>query len=111
MKTILIYHLRIVLIRFIVPIFRQITGRPYEGDHNMYVCICNPFTDKDVKSALEDPCVKNTPAQIYKTCSGGNGPHCGSCMNMVKNLIVDHQSAIGVQRLIEDLPEIAASPR
>lgn len=71
----------------------------------MYVCLCNPFSDKDVKKALENPDIRNTPAQIYKACSG-TGPNCGSCMRTVKSMIVDHQSALGVQRLKEDLPEL-----
>ncbi len=75
----------------------------------MYVCICNPFTDKDVKIALQDPTIRNTPAQIYKCCSGGQSPNCGSCMCMVKDLIVDHQSALGVQKIIDDLPVRADS--
>lgn len=70
----------------------------------MYVCLCNPFTDKDVKNALEHPGVRNTPAQVYKACSGGNGPNCGSCMCLVKDMIVEHQSASGVQKIIEDMP-------
>ncbi len=73
----------------------------------MYVCLCNPFTDKDVKAALEDPCVRNTPAQIYKKCSGGTGPNCGSCLCQVKDMIVEHQSALGVQKIKEDLPGLA----
>ena len=72
----------------------------------MYVCLCNPFPDKDVKKALENPDVRNTPAQVYKACAG-TGPNCGSCMCTVKAMIVDHQSALGVQRLKEDLPELA----
>lgn len=72
----------------------------------MYVCMCNPFTDKDVKCALADPEVRNTPAQIYKACSG-TGPNCGSCMCMIKDMIVDHQSAEGVRKIKEDMPEIA----
>ena len=75
--------------------------------YKMYVCMCNPFTDKDVKRALESPDVRNTPAQIYKTCSGGKGPNCGSCMCFVKDMIVDHHSAIGVQKIIDDMPVLA----
>ncbi len=71
----------------------------------MYVCMCNPFTDKDVKCALDNPEVRNTPAQIYKACSG-TGPNCGSCMCMIKDMIVDHQSANGVRKIKEDLPEV-----
>ena len=72
----------------------------------MYVCLCNPFSDKDVQKALACPDVKNTPAHIYKACSG-TGPNCGSCMCTLKSMIVDHQSALGVQKLKEDLPELA----
>ena len=71
----------------------------------MYVCICNPFSDKDVQKALDCPDVKNTPAHVYKACAG-TGPNCGSCMNALKCMIVDHQSALGVQRLKEELPEL-----
>lgn len=77
-------------------------------NHNMYVCMCNPFTDKDVKTALSNPDIRNTPAQIYKCCSGGQSPNCGSCICMVKDMIVDHHSALGVQKIIEDLPAPAA---
>jgi bacterioferritin-associated ferredoxin len=68
--------------------------------------MCNPFTDKDVEKALDNPDVRNTPAQIYKSCSGGKGPNCGSCMCFVKDMIVDHQSALGVRKIIKELPEL-----
>lgn len=71
----------------------------------MYICMCNPFTDKDVTKALANPDVPNTTAQIYKACSGGNGPNCGSCINAVKCMIVDHQSNLGVQKIKETIPE------
>ncbi len=73
----------------------------------MWVCHCNAFTDKDVKTALEDPDVQNTLSCVYKACSGGKNPNCGSCLCTVKNMIVDHQSAIGVQKIKEDIPEFA----
>lgn len=73
----------------------------------MYVCLCNPFSDKDVTRALENPCVRNTPAQIYKACSGGVKPCCGSCVCAIKDMIVDHHAALGVQRIKEDLPAAA----
>lgn len=72
----------------------------------MYVCVCNPFTDKDVKNALENPDVCNTTSQVYKACSGGKKPECATCVHALKCMIVDHQSALGVQRLKEDLPEL-----
>jgi bacterioferritin-associated ferredoxin len=77
----------------------------------MYVCSCNPFTDKDVKKALGNPEITNTVAKIYKACSGGKGPNCGTCLCVVKDMIVDHQSAIGVQKIIEDMPAPAWSEK
>ena len=73
----------------------------------MYVCMCNPFTDKDVKKALENCDIRNTPAHIYKACSGGNTPQCGTCIHTIKDLIVDYHSSLGVLKLIEDMPELA----
>ncbi len=71
----------------------------------MYVCLCNPFSDKDVTNALKDPNVRNTPAQIYKACSGGVKPCCGSCVCAIKDMIVDHHATLGVEKLKEDLPD------
>lgn len=71
----------------------------------MYVCLCNPFSDKDVTNALRNPDIRNTPAQIYKACSGGVKPCCGSCVYAIKDMIVDHHATLGVQRLKDDLPE------
>lgn len=72
----------------------------------MYMCLCNPFTDKDVRKALESPDVRNTTAQVYKACSGGNRPECATCIHALQCMIVDHQSTLGVQKLKEDLPEL-----
>ncbi len=76
----------------------------------MYVCLCNPFSDKDVTNALNNPDVRNTPAQIYKACSDGATPCCGSCVCVIKDMIVDHHASLGVERLKNDLPETALEP-
>ncbi len=55
----------------------------------MYVCLCNPFTDKDVQNALSDASVKKSPAQIYKACSGGEQPCCGTCLCMIREMVGD----------------------
>lgn len=57
----------------------------------MYVCMCNPFTDKDVKNALNDSRVKKSAAHVYKACSGGEKPCCGSCVCMVKDMVAAHE--------------------
>lgn len=55
----------------------------------MYVCLCNPFTDKDVQNALSDSSVKKSPANIYKACSGGQQPCCGTCLCMIRDMVGD----------------------
>ncbi len=59
----------------------------------MYVCMCNPFTDKDVKNALQDDSVKKSAAHVYKACSGGQSPCCGSCVCMVKDMVATHKQS------------------
>ena len=53
----------------------------------MYVCLCNPFTDKDVKEVLKQDHVKKTPAHIYKEASGGAKPCCGSCICTIREMV------------------------
>lgn len=55
----------------------------------MYICMCNPFTDKDVKNALQNDGVKKTAAGVYKACSGGEQPCCGTCMCMIKSMVAE----------------------
>lgn len=57
----------------------------------MYVCLCNPFTDKDVKRVLDSGTVKKTPGAVYKACSGGVKPCCASCTCMVKDIMQAHE--------------------
>lgn len=57
----------------------------------MYVCLCNPFTDKDVKDALDSGAAR-TAGQVYKTCSGGQKPCCGTCLCMVRDIVKGHRA-------------------
>lgn len=67
----------------------------------MYVCLCNPFTDRDVKAALEAPCAgKKTTASVYKACSGGQKPCCGSCVCVLKEMVANHNNAA----TLDDMP-------
>lgn len=56
----------------------------------MYICYCNPFTDKDLDKALEDKDIRKTASSVYKACSGGETPCCGSCICEVKERVKDH---------------------
>ena len=42
--------------------------------------MCNPFTDKDLDGALKDNNVKNRTSAVYKACTGGEQPCCGTCI-------------------------------
>lgn len=57
----------------------------------MYICLCHPFTDKDVKGVLKDGTVRRSAAQVYKACTGGEKPCCGSCMCLLKDMVANHQ--------------------
>ena len=56
----------------------------------MYICMCNPFTDKDLNNALNDEKVRNKAASLYKTCSGGEKPNCGNCICEINERIDAH---------------------
>ena len=60
----------------------------------MYICLCNPFTDKDLNKALEDETVPKKTAPIYQACSGGETPCCGSCLCEIKTRIDAHKEQI-----------------
>lgn len=56
----------------------------------MYICLCNPFTDKDLDGALNDESVKNKTADVYKACTGGEKPCCGTCICEINDRIKEH---------------------
>lgn len=53
----------------------------------MYVCMCNPFTDKDLNRVLNDSSIPKTPAQVYKAASNGETPQCGTCLCMIREMV------------------------
>lgn len=62
----------------------------------MKVCICNNFNDKAVQSYLEDH--KNEKvklADLYKVCSEGAKPKCGTCVReYLKDIVQAHNDNI-----------------
>jgi bacterioferritin-associated ferredoxin len=53
----------------------------------MYICLCNPFTDKDLDGALENETVMKKTSHVYKACSGGEKPCCGTCICEINDRI------------------------
>lgn len=56
----------------------------------MYICMCNPFTDKDLDGALENDAVEKKASAIYKACTGGEQPCCGTCICEIRSRINTH---------------------
>ena len=56
----------------------------------MYVCMCNPFTDKDLENALNDENVRKKTSSVYQACSGGEKPCCGTCICEVRDRVNEH---------------------
>ncbi len=65
----------------------------------MYICVCNPFSDKDVQSHFDAAAAQAervTLNQTYAACSGGepiNGD-CHKCVQTLAGMVKDHNSKI-----------------
>lgn len=67
----------------------------------MYVCLCNPFTDKDVQKALSDTNVKKTAGSVYKACTGGEKPCCGTCICMLREMVAPEAASEAVLETVD----------
>jgi len=50
----------------------------------MYVCLCNGYTDSQIRDAVHDGGV-NTPEEVYQAL--GNGFCCGSCRDCASSVV------------------------
>lgn len=58
----------------------------------MYICLCNPFSDKDVKAYLKENEGRDaTVGKVYTACTSGEKPQCCSCLQTLKQILSDHQ--------------------
>ncbi|MGZ9097263.1 MAG: (2Fe-2S)-binding protein [Micavibrio sp.] len=75
----------------------------------MFVCSCNPFNDKAVKECLSKAGDGKSVrvADVYRACSGGAKPQCGSCLPTLKAMVTDHNNAAAVNRMKDALPPAA----
>lgn len=56
----------------------------------MYICLCNPFTDKDLDKALKNEAIPKKQDYVYQACTGGQKPCCGSCLCEIQDRIDEH---------------------
>lgn len=52
----------------------------------MYVCICHPITDKQIKQALADGA--QTTAAVFRHF--GHKVQCGKCVPYVRSMVAEH---------------------
>ncbi|MCW9034657.1 MAG: (2Fe-2S)-binding protein [Rhodospirillales bacterium] len=50
----------------------------------MYVCICNGFTDRDVKNAIKKDGACSVSC-VHKSCQ--SKPNCGKCSDTIQEII------------------------
>jgi bacterioferritin-associated ferredoxin len=68
----------------------------------MWICHCNPFDDKAVKECLDAQ--KGDFARVsgvYKACSGGKSPNCGSCIGHLQEMVMEHNRQTTVAGLAQ----------
>jgi bacterioferritin-associated ferredoxin len=65
----------------------------------MYVCLCNPFSDKSVQKFLVTQDNKVTVSGVYKECSGGQSPQCRTCIDQIKDMVREHNRKVTVRNL------------
>lgn len=71
----------------------------------MWICACNPFNEAAVKAYLGLP--ENHQKiidlmDVYKACSGGKGPQCGTCYATVLNDMVKRHNDV----ILKGTPQI-----
>lgn len=72
----------------------------------MYVCICNPFTDKDVTKHLESHGQKTTVSRVYSACTEGEKMNCGNCACDLKTMVAHHNNALTIETLSDKMEKV-----
>lgn len=65
----------------------------------MYICLCNPFSDRDVRDFLSKQDSKTSVSQAYRSCSGGEKPCCGNCLPELRDMVRDHNATATVRAM------------
>lgn len=65
----------------------------------MYICTCNPFSDRAVNTCFNTAAEKVervTVSEIYRACTDGSTPNrdCHSCVPMLADMVKGHNRKI-----------------
>lgn len=70
----------------------------------MYICSCNPFSDKKVKDYIDQAGDKKIQmSEVYRHCSGGEKPQCCSCLPELKEMVLKHNNAVTIKNMKDGL--------
>lgn len=69
----------------------------------MYICMCNPFTDKDVAEYLNNTNTTSSVRETYSVCSGGENMNCCQCANTLKAMVDKHNNTITVKAITQQM--------
>ncbi len=72
----------------------------------MYVCICNPFTDKAVNAQLEQISGKAKVSDVYAACSGGEKMNCGTCACELKKMVDTHNNTLTIEAINDQMTKV-----
>lgn len=72
----------------------------------MYVCICNPFTDKTVKTHLQSCSGKVKVSDTYTACSGGEKMNCGTCACELKKMVDTHNNGLTIEAINDQMTKV-----
>ncbi len=72
----------------------------------MYLCLCNPFTDKDVAAHLSVS-GKCSMKSVYSACSGGEKMNCGNCACELKSMVDTHNNALTISEISVQMDQAA----
>ncbi len=77
----------------------------------MYVCLCNPFTDKDVAKHLDQNIGKARVKDVYAACSGGENMNCGTCACTLKDIVDTHNNTITICDISDNMTKAAMTQK
>lgn len=69
----------------------------------MYICICNPFTDTDVRNHLDTTKKSERVKDVYAACSGGAEINCGTCIGELKMIVDIHNNTLTIGELSDQM--------
>ena len=69
----------------------------------MYICMCNPFTDTDVRNHLDTTKKSARVKDVYAACSGGSSINCGTCIPELKTIVDTHNNTLTIGELSDQM--------